>query len=48
MPQPLLGRLPREEGKSAVAVIPSVGAAPVRPAEVSEQGEQPTETERLP
>ena len=34
MPQPLLGRLPREEGKSAVAVIPSAGAAPVRPAEV--------------
>jgi len=34
MPQPLLGRLPREEGKSAVAVIPSAGAAPTRPAEV--------------
>jgi hypothetical protein len=30
----LLGRLPREEGKSAVAVIPSAGAAPTRPAEV--------------
>ena len=32
--KPLLGKLPREEGKSAVAVIPSAGAAPVRPAEV--------------
>jgi hypothetical protein len=34
MSQPLLGRLPREEGKSAVAVTPSAGATPTRPAEV--------------
>ena len=34
MPNIQLGRLPREEGKSAVAVVPSAGAAPTRPAEV--------------
>jgi hypothetical protein len=32
--RPQLGRLARPEGKSAVAVIPSAGAAPARPAEV--------------
>jgi hypothetical protein len=32
--KPLFGRLPREEGKSAVAVVPSAGAAPARPVEV--------------
>jgi hypothetical protein len=32
--KPLLGRLPREEGKSAVAIIPGLGAAPSRPVEV--------------
>lgn len=30
----LLGRLPREEGKSAIAVLPGLGAAPTRPVEV--------------
>jgi hypothetical protein len=34
MTKGLFGRLPREEGKSAVAVVPSAGAAPTRPAEV--------------
>ena len=32
--RPQLGRLARPEGKSAVAVVPSAGAAPTRPAEV--------------